>query len=364
MTTYHYCKVHNKFKLNGKSFNAKTLKTTASHLFTKGLDFEKEIGCFLLDWLNEESEIIAHTSGSTGHPKQVKLDKNAMVNSAIATGVFFNIKEGNKALLCLPAHYIAGKMMLVRAMVLGLEIDCVNPKSIIDIKGKIYAFSAMVPLQAQNSLKSLTAIKTLIIGGALVSPYLKSLFKNIKTEVYETYGMTETITHIAVKKLNNFGEQQQNSHSFFKILPNINIAQDERNCLIIQAPKLTKERIITNDVVILHSETEFEWLGRYDNIINSGGVKINPEQVEKKIKKHIEERFFITSEKDVLLGEKVILVIEKNNDVHNKTILNKLKSIDCFDAYEIPKKVISTPKFEETASGKIKRKETINRLKS
>lgn len=364
MTTHHYNKVHRSFELNGTTFNEKTLKELAYSFVKEGVDFEKEIGHFLLDWLSNNDSIVVMTSGSTGVPKSITLRKKAMVNSAIATGSFFNLKEKDKVLLCLPASYIAGKMMLVRALVLGLEIDCIKPSSKIQTKGNMeYNFAAMVPMQVQNSIEHLEGIKTLIIGGAPVSSLIISSIKNIKTEVYETYGMTETITHIALKKLNNFSSKS-NFNTFFKILPNITISKDERDCLVIAAPQLTKEKIRTNDVVKLHSINEFEWLGRYDNIINSGGVKINPEQVEKKLKNVIENRFFIASEKDNVLGEKVVLYIESSTVVSHEVISNKIKDIKGISNYERPKKIILVPQFIQTTSGKIKRKESIAAAKT
>ena len=357
--------IHHAFKLNGQSFNEQTLKSVAHDFINRGTEFESDIGQFLLDWLNNKATIVVTTSGSTGKPKPIKLSKMAMVNSAIATGTFFSLQAKSKALLCLPAKYIAGKMMLVRALVLGLEIDCIAPASKIVLKAHSnYTFAAMVPLQVQNSLEVLTAIKILIIGGAAVSPNLIASFKNIKTAVYETYGMTETITHIALKKLNHFDEGESHSTSSFKTLPNVSISQDHRMCLVIEAPKLSKEKIITNDVVNLHSITQFEWLGRYDNMINSGGIKINPEQIEKKLKTVIKERFFMASKKDKLLGEKLLLIIETDDKTIEKTISNKLKTISYLNKYEIPKTIIPIKQFKETNTGKIKRKATLMLIKS
>ena len=168
------------------------------------------------------------------------------MHSAIATGDYFNLQPGDSALLCLPATYIAGKMMLVRAMILGLELDVVEPTSnLVFNYNKHYKFSAMVPLQLQNSLMHIKYIDTIIVGGASVSKSLYNAIQDANTSIYETYGMTETVTHIAVKKLNNFASLQrgttwQSAKSFFKTLPNVNIFQDERGCLIIHAPKLVQ----------------------------------------------------------------------------------------------------------------------------
>ncbi|MBN4085356.1 AMP-binding protein, partial [Flavobacteriaceae bacterium AH-315-B10] len=301
--------------------------------------------------------------GSTGQPKKIKLQKQAMVNSAIATGDCFSLKAGDKALHCLPTQFIAGKMMLVRAIVLGLELDVVEPSSnpLQDVF-KNYDFCAMVPMQVQNSLETLHKIKTLIVGGAPVSNLLQEKLKGSSTKVFETYGMTETITHIAVKKLNNFeslrGETtKQSVESHYKTLPNITISQDERDCLVIDAPKLNTQTIITNDIVKLYSETEFEVLGRYDNMINSGGIKLFPEQIEAKLSGKISQRFFIASEENETLGEKLILILEGESNNLETEIFEGL------DTFEIPKHIYTVTHFKETSTGKIQRVETLKLLK-
>ena len=285
------------------------------------------------------------TSGTTGTPKKISVSKQAMVYSALATGDFFDLKAGDKALHCLPVKYVAGKMMLVRAMILGLDMEFVAPSSHPLTNNDInYDFVAMVPLQAQNSLKELKSVKKLIVGGAKISPILEKELMKLKTNVFETYGMTETITHIAAKKV---GEKA------FMVLPNVTISYDERNCLVIHAPKISEEIILTNDLVELVSENQFVFLGRMDNVINSGGIKLIPEQIEDKLSKHIHKRFFITSKEDKELGEKLVLVIEGQQDDLEASLFDDL------DKYEKPREIIFIPKFKETASGKIMRKETL-----
>lgn len=358
MTQHHYHNIHQQFKLNRKHFNFKTLANEATRLTIEGAVFEKEIGTFLLDWLNDKDHVMANTSGSSGSPKVIKLQKQAMVNSALATGAFFNLQASQTALLCLPVNYIAGKMMLVRAMVLGLEIDCIDPKIALEINNT-YSFCAMIPMQVQQNIKKLKVIDTLIIGGASVSQRIISDLQTLKTKAFETYGMTETITHIAIKKINNIVFQNPKKH--FETLPNINITLDKRDCLVIDAPELTAQKIITNDVVKLHSKTEFEWLGRYDNIINSGGIKLNPEQIEIKLKACLESRFFIASEDDKIFGECLILVVETEESI--AVISAKLKELSSLKKYEKPKKIYILNQFLETTSGKIQRKETLKQIR-
>lgn len=351
-------KIHLRFKLNGINYNYEELKEVAYSLVKEGVPYEKIIGDFLLDWLDDNDYLIIKTSGSTGSPKPIKVSKQAMVNSSISTADFFEFEPGNTALHCLPTKYVAGKMMLVRAMILGLELDMVEPSAnpVFDY-GKHYDFGAMVPFQLENSFEYCNNIKTIIIGGAPASFHLIHRVQNSKTNVYETFGMTETVSHIAVRKLNNFRKNQSLSTSYFKTLPSIKISQDNRHCLIISAPKISNEQIVTNDIVRMHSDKEFEWLGRYDNVINSGGIKIFPEALEKKIEDKLSSRFFITSEEDKTFGEKVILVIEGEKTEIPSSFFQNL------DEYEIPKHIYFVPKFSETVNGKIQRLQTLKLIK-
>lgn len=357
-----YNKVHARFKLNGIHYTYEDLMEVAYSFVKEGVPYETLIGDFLLDWLDHHDFIVINTSGSTGSPKPISISKQAMVNSAIATGDFFNLKPGDKALHCLPSNFIAGKMMFVRAMMLGLELDLIAPTSQpnFDTKGH-YDFCAMIPLQLQNSLDNCHRIKTIIVGGASVSNALKHAIQNINSSVYETYGMTETVTHIAVKKINNTVSLQedktlQSVEPHFKTLPNISVSQDDRGCLVISAPELLKDKIITNDIVKCLSETAFEWLGRYDNVINSGGLKLFPERIEAKLQDKIQERFFVASCSHETLGEQLILVLESDSNKLNESIFLDL------DKLEKPKTIYMVKQFIETPSGKIQRKKTLELL--
>ena len=356
--TPNYTNVHIQFSLNGFHYNHSDLQELAYSYVKEGAVYEQELGNFLLDWLDGNDYILVKTSGSTGRPKQLKIKKDAMVNSAIATGNFFNLQPGDSAIHCLPSSFIAGKMMLVRALILGLKLDLVEPKAIPFINTqKQFDFCAFTPMQLKNSVNNLTNIKTIIVGGGNVSSGIINSLQNIKTTVYETYGMTETVSHIAVKKLNNFSDSKALLKNLcFETLPNITISQDTRDCLVIDAPYLSKEKIVTNDIVKLHTKTTFEWLGRYDNIINSGGIKLHPEQIENKLKSKIPNRFFIASKPDDALGQKAILILEGNKNNFDFSVLESL------DMYEKPKDIFFIPKFQETKSGKIQRVNTLNKL--
>ncbi|HTG65650.1 MAG TPA: AMP-binding protein [Flavobacterium sp.] len=337
-----YKNIHNFFKFNGVHFDSNGLRIAAYYLIKEGNEHEKAIGDFLLDWFDENPYIDLKTSGTTGAPKIIRKSKQALVNSALATGDFFELKPGDSALCCLPVQFIAGKMMLVRSFILGLAIDVVSPNShplaTID---KEYDFVAMVPLQVQNSLNELHKVKKLIIGGAKMANSLENKLLNVSTKVYETYGMTETITHIAAKKI---GERA------FSILPNVSISQNENDCLVIDAPQLSEERLFTNDLVQIINDNQFVLLGRIDNVVNSGGVKLIPEKIEEKLADAITSRFFVGGIPDADLGEKLVLLVEGEKQELDESIFAVL------DKYEKPKAVFFVPEFDTTESGKIKRK--------
>src|SRR5690606_4887903 len=353
MTNPTFDKVHLRFKLNGLYFDREELKEVAFSFVREGAPYEKSIGDFLMDWLNNKEYLFVRTSGSTGTPKVIRLNKQHMVNSAIATGDFFGITVGDSALHCLPTEFIAGKMMLVRALILGLEIDLVEPSlNPMERIKKEYDFSAMIPLQLKNSLNKINQVKKLIVGGAYVPKTLIDAVQNVDTEIFETYGMTETVTHIAAKKINHFTNTEEKNNSYYELLPNIEISKEERDCLVINAPNISEESIITNDIVELKSDKQFEWIGRYDNVINSGGVKLIPELIEAKISGVIPNRFFVIGKKDKELGEKLVLVVE-GNTLDKKTIADSINAITSLSKYEIPKEIILADKFNETENGKI-----------
>ena len=343
-----YKNIHNFFKFNGVHFDSNGLRIAAYYLIKEGNEHEKAIGDFLLDWFDEKSYIDLQTSGTTGAPKLIRKNKQALVNSALATGDFFELKPGDTALCCLPVQFIAGKMMLVRSLILGLKIDFVSPNSNpLENLDKEYDFVAMVPLQVENSLNELHKVKKLIIGGAKMNDSLAKKLLNVSTQVYETYGMTETITHIAAKKI---GEQA------FSILPNVSISQNEKDCLIIDAPQVSDERLITNDLVKIINDHQFVLLGRIDNVVNSGGIKLIPEKIEEKLADAINVRFFVGGIPDSTLGEKLVLVIEGENQDVDEVIFTVL------DKFEKPKAVFFVSEFETTDSGKIKRKAILKAL--
>lgn len=347
---------------NGITINSVMLQKesiTASkydNLFAES--WEKDVLTFLKDWFSKSKTITVTTSGSTGTPKQLSIPKTYMENSAKMTCDFFNLTEGNRALLCLSANYIAGKMMLVRAIVRQLDLILVPPSNTpLESLTSAVHFAAMVPTQVMGSIQQLDRIQTLIIGGAPVSNSLQEQLQNCQTACWSTYGMTETVSHVALKKLNG---QDQSGH--YLALPEVEFSCSEEQCLIIHAPKLSAQVIHTTDVVKLNSHNSFTWIGRKDNVINSGGIKIHPELIEEKLKQLIQLPYIITSFPHEKWGNQVVLLIESNSMTSaQKTVLLK-KTADVLEKYEQPKEVFTLTKFAMTETGKIKRKATQQKL--
>ena len=349
--------IHPAFKLNGLQYeSAEEILNFADGLVNQGDVHEINMAKFLEDWLNFQDTITTRTSGSTGKAKKIELSKDAMIASANATGAYFKLGPGTRALLCLSSEYIAGKMMLVRAMVLGWDLHVVAPeKGALTEYDNAYDFVAMVPYQVRHSLGAMNKIKKLIIGGGPIPKDLEAALQTINTEVFATYGMTETSTHIAARRVNSGA-----ATDVFSALPGVKFEIDDRECLVISAPGIIENPLITNDLVDLISPTSFRWLGRYDFMINSGGVKLHPEAIEEKMAGTLKLPFIITSEEDRELGERVILVVEKDEfqaapDYHSA--FAKLSS------YERPKKIYNISKFPYTETGKIKRADVVKVLK-
>ena len=349
-------KVHKRFKYNGLHFSHRDLKEVAYSLVKEGEPHERGTGDFLLDWLDDKDHLLVKTSGSTGIPKDIKLMKQAMVNSAIATGDFFKLEPGDKAIGCLPSHFIAGKMMLVRAMILGLEIDVVEPTARPFFNYNThYQFCAMTPLQVSNTLDQLLNIDTIIIGGSKVTKALGNQLSKRPNQFFETYGMTETITHVAVKQLKSIDCEGQD---YFHALPNVTFDKDSRGCLLIHAPKLIEAVVVTNDIIDLKNKQAFKWIGRFDNVVNSAGIKLYPEQIEDKLQHLITERYMVAGIENRDLGEQLVLVVE-NTNLDKKELLNKMEKNKDLSKFEVPKLILTLDKFEETINGKVQRRKTL-----
>ena len=331
-----YLKIHPDFKLNGKEFYVSDLKSKNNTAFVNN----SELFMFFREWFNEKNTMELKTSGSTGNPKNILIRKKDMVISAKNTGEYFRLTSGNKALLCLPIKFIAGKMMIIRSIVLGLDLHIMAPTiSPLESCLQVFDFAAMTPLQLEKSILFLHKVKCLIVGG---SPIKDSLAKQVFgfSKVYETYGMTETVSHVAVKNLSR-GEK------YFSALPSITFSV-KNDCLEILTPFISKIPILTNDNVDLISKTEFKWVGRNDFIINSAGIKLNPEEIENYLSSFFVTPFAISSIVDKEFGEKVVIVFEKETPNNIDSVLNSLQK------YQRPKKVFVISSLRKI-NGKIDR---------
>lgn len=346
-----------KIKLNGKIYHLNNIDEL--HQSHESIDsWENAIYQFLKNWFENSDFIITHTSGSTGTPKEIKLAKTAMRNSARMTNAFFELDETKTALLCLPASYIAGKMMLVRAIMGGFNLITVEPKANPFENLEIpIDFAAITPYQLHYSAETLKlkTVRSIIVGGGHVNIKMETLAETIPSRMYETYGMTETCSHIALRQFN--GNEKTN---FFKILDGVTIRQDERNCLLINSPHLHYEELITNDIVEIIDNRSFRWMGRIDSIINTGGIKIHPEQIEKKLESVIPNNFFISSINDNIIENQIVLIIESNEGQSKNNFHEKFKTL--LSKYEIPKQIFILPKFVYSSSNKILKKETMSML--
>lgn len=350
--------------------------------------YYKKVFEFKKAWESGKETFEIQTSGSTGTPKKIVLHRKQMLASVKITAKAFNLIEGDTAFCCLNIEYIAGMMMLVRAFEIGMDLLVVEPKSnpFEDIEKHLYIlkanrgqnFFAFVPLQIQKLLESapifseiLNSAKAIIIGGSAVNDAILEKVQTIYRPVYVTYGMTETLTHIAIRRIN--GSEKDD---FFNTLDGVDIQLNNENCLMIKSKTTDDKWITTNDVAEIINGSSFVLHGRIDNVINSGGVKIQLEKVEKaaesvlnKLKTDIQNlngRFFVFSLPDEKLGERLVFILEKetNQNFLSKEDATKIDILQGFKEilpkFEVPKEVFFVEKMIETPTGKIDKIKTIN----
>ncbi len=328
--------------------------------------FEETSFNFLRAWLQGEETFQMTTSGSTGAPKTITVKRAQMIASAGKTAKKINLQKLSRALVCIDTKYIAGKMMFVRSLTTGLRIMAVDPSANPLIKipvDKCVQFTAFVPYQVNAVLESkhphlLNNLEKVLIGGAPLNQTSGEELDRFQCECYETYGMTETVSHVALRLLNTKRKQQ-----YFETLPGVEIGQDERGCLVITADYLD-DPVVTNDLVRITGPGKFLWLGRWDSVINTGGVKVIPETIEKQLEKifnrqDFDHRFFIAALPDERLGNKIVLVLE-GVQFSSELLLQSLDDLKgAVSPYEFPKEVYTIPAFAFTETQKIDRKKTI-----
>lgn len=371
----------------------------------KHLEFLTELDAFLHSWYDDSSYIEVSTSGSTGVPKKIQVEKERMMNSATTTLSFLGLKNGNKAHLCMPLKYIAGKMIVVRSLVLGMKIIATAPSSnpLKNFTSKyVPDFSAMVPLQVSSTLQSykerelLKQIQHLIIGGGAVNDETALVLSDFPHNVWSTYGMTETLSHIALKRLS--GDKASYWYTKFD---GVNLTLSDEGTLVIDAPLVCSERLVTNDIVEFNEKGQFRILGRKDNTVNTGGVKVQIEEVERLITEVLRNTpaimpacgalaldsenadannlsednvlnigagvapivgsfdFAVTAVPDSKYGEKIILLLALKGEDHGGDYA-RVESMmsSCFEVlpkYHAPKSIIRVDAIPQTETGKIDR---------
>lgn len=320
---------------------------------------------FFSEWNNDSDRVLVHTSGSTGKPKPMMVEKKRMLNSARITCDFLGLKPGDSALLCMSLDYIAGKMVVVRSIERHLHLISVSPSGhplknidLKDVNGKDVngeiTFAAMVPMQVYNTLQvpeereRLTHIRHLIIGGGAIDASLEKELQALpgNITIWSTYGMTETLSHIALRRING-----AEASEWYQPFDSVKISQTEEGCLVIDAPLVCAETLVTNDIVEIE-KLRFRIKGRKDNVICSGGIKIQIEEVEEFLKPHLEKPFMLAKKKDEKFGEIAVLMSE---DKEIKTVEATIRRLLSDHKYWIPREFRYVDHLPLTETGKPKR---------
>lgn len=334
---------------------------------------------FIAEWNNDSATLTVHTSGSTGKPKDIIVEKARMLSSARMTCDTLHLKKDDTALLCMPLDYIAGKMMVVRSLERGLKLICVDPcshplryfadKNAAVSNGAMIAegedshidFAAFVPLQVAKTLEDMEEtevfrnIKNVIIGGGFIDDELEGKLKTMPNNIFSTYGMTETLSHIALRRING-----EDSGLWYTPMNNVSVSLSADSCLIINAPHLSDTQIITNDIAEINAKGQFRIIGRKDNTINTGGIKVQIEEVERRLLLEGMSDFMITSVKDSIFGECITLLVQSHTTeghVQNADADTSVKNaISTLPKYWQPKHIIYVDSLPKTGNGKPDRK--------
>lgn len=323
-------------------------------------DYEKSVLLFLSEWVKGKSNWSSNTSGSTGTPKTIQLSRDKMEYSAQQTIDYLGLKKGSTGLLAINAAFVGGKMMMARCLMQEMNLIVRTPAStVLDNLQELpkIDFAAFVPLQIYHFLQhtsiknTFQSIEHILIGGAPLSPTAAEVISNMPNHCWQTYGMTETYSHVALKGLSRGCKTDH-----FSAVGDAVFSVDEANRLIINGSITDHQPLQTNDVVKLLDERHFEWVGRFDHIINTGGIKVSPEALESKIFQGCanafqQQAFFLSSLPDDRLGEKIVLYVEGNGD--RSSLQSALSQV--LDKYEMPKEIIFKERFVYTLTGKINR---------
>jgi O-succinylbenzoic acid--coA ligase family protein len=308
---------------------------------------------FLDEWNDRSATLLVHTSGSTGKPKPIRVEKKRMEESARITCSFLGLQPDDTALLCLPLDYIAGKMMVVRALTCGLKLIEVppagHPLACLVGKGRHIDFAAMVPMQVYNSLqvpeerKLLLTIRHLIIGGGAIDDAMEQQLRTFPNAVWSTYGMTETLSHIALRRLSG-----AEASLWYTPFESVRVGLNKDNCLVIDAPRVCNAVLTTNDVAEMAEDgRHFRIIGRKDNVIDSGGIKIQAEEVERLLRPYMPEPYLITKRHDGEFGEAVVLLVQSVGVERVREVCRRV-----LPKYWQPRCILSVSAIPMTQTGK------------
>lgn len=299
---------------------------------------------FLQEFADDRDYIVAHTSGSTGKPKEIKLPKADMRASALATCRYFDITAGSLIAAPLSVNYIAGKMMLVRGIVSGCRVVMLQPSNRPDLAAldRPADLLAVVPSQVDYIIDNHAGkVRNLLIGGSALPEEIERRLVTAPFASYVSYGMTETCSHVALRRIGESG-------SLYHAMPGISFESDDRGRLVIVAPDRSFRRLVTNDIVSIQDPFSFRWLGRADNVINTGGIKVFAEEIERKLSAFISQPLYVSGRPDAKWGTRVVLHVEGQPRPDIEQVCR-----ENLDRYEMPREIIFDSRFERTGSGKI-----------
>jgi O-succinylbenzoic acid--CoA ligase len=352
--------------VDGRTYSTRELVSYPASAYQSTGDNTATALEFCRDWLRGDSHFSLATSGTTGAPKPILLTRSQMEASARATAAALGLRDGMTSLVSLPTRYVAGRMMLVRGLVLGLQMTLVEPSAnpMRDLLESTHVdFAAFVPLQMATMLDDQAAthhlqrMQAILVGGAPISHHLASRLSRLNSPVYHTYGMTETATHVALRRMSGPSRERT-----FRPLPGVQLRLDTRGCLAVLGPMTNNEWVQTNDLALLEADGSFEWSGRVDRVINSGGVKVQPETVERSVEEQLAalelpswraRRFFVTGLPDPRLGQRVTLVVEGDPSfpIEERQLLVNLR--ERLGPIEAPRQILYIRRFVETSSAKV-----------
>lgn len=340
--------------IGGRSFNLAQLHDWINE--KTPVEYLSKVKQVYENWYSDSAFFEVETSGSTGAPKTIRMSKEKMYFSALKSLRYFDLKKGQKVLLALPADKIGGLMLIIRAIIGKLDLHHIQARldPFNGWNAEEIDFCSLTPSQLfaiKGDLKSLVKlriIKRILLGGSDVNPALLSFIQHESNEYFHSYGMTETISHIAVRKLNG-----SNRSDHFRALDGVSFASNEEDQLIICSEQLLDQDLVTNDLVTIIDEKTILWRGRKDNVVNSGGIKLIVEELEGKIKVFLKLPFYLVGIPDDLLGEKLILVIEGDKFSQDELEVLNLNLSSTLHKYEIPKDVVIVPSLLYTKNGKL-----------